>query len=66
MPAPRRKKRHPATPDVLFLIERAAVLDPHVPRADALLGVGQGSAKKFCPPPEAKKRHPAAPDVLFL
>ena len=44
--------------------ERAAVLDPHVPRTDALLGAGQGPAKKFCPPQTQNKYPPAKPGVF--
>ena len=69
LPAPEAKKdtrRHRMS---CFFIERAAVLDPHVPRADALLGVGQGQpeeAQKSFARPQTQKRHPAAPDVLLL
>ena len=41
-PRPQTQKKTPGGTGCLVSIERAAVLDPHVPRADALLGVGQG------------------------
>ena len=39
---PQTQKKTLGGTGCLVSIERAAVLDPHVPRADALLGVGQG------------------------
>ena len=39
---PQTQKKTPGNTGCLVSIERSAVLDPHVPRADALLGVGQG------------------------
>ena len=52
---PQTQKKTPGNTGCLVSIERAAVLDPHVPRADALLGVGQGGAKKFRPPQTQNK-----------
>ena len=55
-PRPQTQKKTPGNTGCLASYrESAAVLDPHVPRADALLGAGQGPAKKFCPSPDAKK-----------